>query len=78
MNQETLERAIKLKRELDMTIEMLEAMDKERLHWWSFVTPDTKSRNNGYGLYLTDRLRKRFREIVEESIVELKKEIEEL
>lgn len=78
MEIETLEKVIKLKKELDKAIEILEVMNKERSRWWSFITPDTKSENDGYGLYLTDRLRKRFREIVEESIVELKKEIEEL
>lgn len=78
MKQETLEKAVKLKEELDRAIEIFKAMDKERTRWWSFITPDTKSDNDGYGLFLTDKLRKKFKESVEESIVELKKEIEAL
>ena len=78
MKQETLEKAIELKKELDITFEILEVMDKEKSHWWSFITPDTKSDNDGYGLFLTNRLRKKFKEAVEELNVELKKEIEAL
>ena len=78
MKQETLEKAIDLKKELDRTIEILGAMDKESSHWWSFVTPNTKSDNDGYGLFLTNRLRKKFKKAVEELNVELKKEIEAL
>ena len=78
MKIETLEKAIKLAKELDRTIEILEAMDKENSYFWSFATPGTKSRNNDCGLLLTDRLRKKFKESVEESFVEIEKEIEAL
>lgn len=78
MKQETLEKAVKLKNELDRTIEILEAMNKEKSHWWSFVTPDTISRNDDCGFFLTDRLRKKFKDSVEKSIVELENLIEAL
>lgn len=78
MKIDTLEKAIKLKKELDRTIEILEAMNKEKPYWWSFATPGTKSRNDDCGLFLTDRLRKKLKEAVEKSIVELEKEIEAL
>lgn len=63
---------------MDRTFEILEAMDKEKSHWWSFITSGTKSANDGYGLPLTKRLRKKIKEAVEELNVELKKELESL
>lgn len=78
MTQETLEKAIELKYELDSTFEILEVMADEKSNWWSFITAKTRADNNGYRLVLTDRLRKKFKETVEELNIELKKEIEAL
>ena len=77
MKQETLKKAIELNKELERTFEITKVMEDEKSHWWSFLTPGTKKYDED-GIYFTERIRKKFKEAIEELNVELKKEIEAL
>lgn len=77
MTQEQIEKAILLNKELSNIKEIKTAMQKERNRWWSFLTPDIKSRSDR-GIAFPDRLYDKLEAIVEQSMTEIEKEIEEL
>lgn len=77
MTQEQIQKAISLNRELESLKKMAIAMKEERSYWWSFLTPNIKEKN-ARGIFLPDRLCCKFEAIVEQSIAEIEKEIEEL
>lgn len=75
MKKENLERAVQLKEELDNSVEALRYMDS-RNNWTCVLCIKLNAKD--YELKVSDRLHKRIKAAIEESINEINKEIEEL
>lgn len=75
MKKENLNRAVQLKEELDNSVEALRYMDS-RNNWTSVL--NIKLNITDYELKISDRLHKRIKAAIEESINEINKEIEKL
>lgn len=77
MDKKKAEQAKDLLYELGRVQDIRMVMEKEQDHWWSFLTPDTKSWEKD-GFHMPEVLREEFTKAVDRSIERLNKQIEEL
>ncbi len=86
MKQETFEKAAKLKNELDSLNHIVRFIEEDekhpfaegcKTHSWSLITSES-IRFNTQGYFVPERVRDKFDKIINETILEIKNEIEAL
>ncbi len=77
MDKEKAERAKLILEELGILNDILDATDKEKSHWWSFLSPDVK-RWHGEGIQFPESFCPIFVEAVKKTIKQLEDELKAL
>ena len=77
MDKKTAEKAEQLLRDISDMEAIRNAMSEEPSHWWAFISPDTKRRDED-GLYFPELFRKEFSIAVAVTIEKMEKELQKL